>query len=65
MAKNNFRPQKFYDYEIVDYKNRVVGQIRIKPSGILWSPRGTHNWLGISLTKFDEFMKEHGRKQKK
>jgi len=65
MAVNSFRPSKYVDHEIVDAKNRIVGAIRVKPSGVLWSPKGSHDWLGVSLDKFQEFMKENGRKQKK
>ena len=62
---NNFRPVKFYDFEIVNEESRVVGKIRIKPSGILWKSRGSHDWLGVDLEKFAIFMKDSGTIQKK
>jgi len=65
MATNSFKPSKYEDHEIVDDNNKVVGTVRVKPSGILWSPKGSHSWLGINLDKFQEFMAENGRKQKK
>lgn len=64
MSKNNFRPEKFYDFEIVDEGSRVIGKIRVKPSSMLWKSKGSHNWLGVSLGKFADFMIENGKKQK-
>ena len=64
MAKNNFSPEKFYDFEIVNEESRVVGKIRIKPSGILWKSRGLHYWLGVDLEKFATLMKDNGTKKK-
>lgn len=64
MSKNNFRPEKFYDFEIVNEENRIIGKIRVKPSGILWKSKGSHDWLGVSLDRFADFMKENGTKKK-
>ncbi len=64
MSKNNFRPEKFYDFEIVDEKSRVVGKIRIKPSGILWKSKGSRDWLGVDLESFATFMNDKGMKKK-
>jgi len=64
MAKNNFSPEKFYDFEIVNEESRVVGKIRIKPSGILWKSRGSRYWLGVNLQSLVDFMKNNGRKLK-
>lgn len=63
--KNDFRPKKFYDHEIVDEKNSVVGNIRVKPSGILWAPKNANVWYGVSIKQFGTFMEERGRRQKK
>jgi len=65
MAKNSFKPQKFYDFEIMDNSNKMVGKIRVKPSGILWSPKGSHKFLGVSLDTFTQFMKDNGKTQNK
>ncbi len=64
MSKNNFRPEKFYDFEIVNEESRVIGKIRIKPSGILWKSKGSRYWLGVDLEKFAIFMKDSGTKKK-
>ena len=41
---------KYEDHEIVDDQNKVVGHIRVKPSGILWSPKNGKDWYGISAS---------------
>jgi len=63
MSKNNFRPQKFYDVEIVNAKSQLIGKIRVKPNGILWKSKGSHNWLGVDLKDFTDFMNKSGRKK--
>ena len=65
MAVNSFRPRKYEDHEIVDANNKVVGHIRVKPSGILWSPKNGKDWYGVSLTEFAAFIETNGKKQSK
>lgn len=65
MSVNSFRPRKFDDFEIVDAETKVVGHIRVKPSGVLWAPSNGKHWYGVSLEKFAAFMEEHGKKQRK
>ena len=62
--KNRFYPEKYYDYRIKDQEG-VVGHIRVKPSGILWAPKGAKKWYGVRLNKFAAFMEENGTTQKK
>lgn len=65
MSVNSFRPNKFEDHEIVDSNNKVVGHIRVKPSGILWSPKNGKDWYGISLADFAAYVEANGKKLKK
>jgi DNA polymerase III epsilon subunit-like protein len=65
MSINNFRPRKYEDFEIINDQNRVVGHIRIKPSGVCWAPANSKKWHGISLEEFANFMEENGKVQKK
>ena len=65
MAVNSFRPRKFEDHEIVDGDGKVVGHVRVKPSGILWSPANGKKWYGVSLAAFATFMESEGKKQEK
>lgn len=65
MATNSFRPKKFEDHEIVDGVGKVVGHVRVKPSGVLWSPKNGKGWYGVTLEDFAEFMEKKGIKQSK
>ncbi len=65
MAKNEFRPRKYEDFVIQDENSQVVGHIRVKPNGVLWCPKGEHNWYGLTLNQFSKFATESGKKQKK
>jgi hypothetical protein len=65
MATNSFRPRKFEDHEIVDEDQKVVGHIRVKPSGVNWSPKNGKDWYGVSLQEFAAFMEQNGTKKKK
>ena len=65
MSTNRFSPEKFHDFNIVDENSLVVGHIRIKPSGIHWSPANAQKWYGVSLEKFAEFMETKGRRKAK
>ncbi len=65
MSVNNFRPKKFEDFEIIDDALKVVGHVRVKPSGICWAPSNAKVWYGVSLTAFAKFMEENGKKQDK
>lgn len=63
MSINSFRPKKYEDFEIVDEEQRVVGHIRVKPSGILWSGSSGKRWRGVSLDEFRQFMEDRGKRQ--
>ncbi|BAW25125.1 MULTISPECIES: hypothetical protein [Pseudomonas] len=65
MAVNSFSPKKYVDHTIVDENGYTVGHIRVKPSGVLWSPSGGKGWYGIPLEDFAAFMVNHGSKQTK
>lgn len=65
MSTNSFRPRKFEDFEIVNDQHVVVGHIRIKPSGILWAPKHSKVWYGLTLKAFGEHAEMRGKKQKK
>ncbi|MDI9432629.1 MAG: hypothetical protein QM570_13000 [Planctomycetota bacterium] len=65
MAVNQFAPRKFEDFEILDGKNHKIGGIRVKPSGVLWAPKGVQKWFRVDLKTFATFMETNGKKQKK
>jgi hypothetical protein len=62
---NSFRPRKYEDFHIVDDQNRVVGHIRVKPSGVLWAPADAGLWYGVKLSEFAKYMEENGERQEK
>ncbi len=63
MAKSLRRPE-FEDFEITD-GGKVVGSVRVKPSGILWKPKGKQSWHRLSIEQFADYAERHGTKQKK
>jgi hypothetical protein len=65
VSVNSFRPKKYEDFEIVNDDTKVVGHIRVKPSGVLWAPANAKVWYGVSLKEFAEFMQLSGKKQDK
>lgn len=65
VMKNHFQPSKFHDHRIVTSSGTVVGHIRVKPSGLLWAPKGAKTWYGLSIKKFGELFETQGTKQKK
>lgn len=65
MSVNSFRPRKFEDFEIVNEDAKVVGHIRVKPSGVLWAPSNAKVWYGVPLSEFAAFMENRGKKQDK
>ncbi len=65
VSVNNFKPRKFEDHTVVDGDGKVVGHVRVKPSGILWAPSKSRVWYGIPIETFASWIEEHGKKQKK
>ena len=65
MSVNSFASRKFEDFQILDSNGASVGKIRVKPSGVLWAPRGSHTWFGVDLKTFGDFMEKNGKKQRK
>lgn len=65
MSVNEFKPRKYEDHEIVADDGAKVGEIRVKPSGVLWAPKGSHKWYGVDLQTFANFMENNGKLQKK
>ncbi|MCZ7590760.1 MAG: hypothetical protein M5U15_00815 [Kiritimatiellae bacterium] len=62
---NKFSPQTFVDHEIVAGDGKLIGTIRIKPSGVLWAPRSAKQWYRLTLAKFAKLIEQNGTQQKK
>ncbi len=65
VSTNSFSPGKFQDHTIVDAAGKVVGHVRVKPSGVLWAPTNSKVWYGLGLEDFAAHMEASGKKQKK
>ncbi|MFH0960846.1 MAG: hypothetical protein V1897_19345 [Pseudomonadota bacterium] len=65
MSVNEFQPKKYEDFVIVDSESKIIGHIRVKPSGIHWAPKNGKIWYGVSLNDFATFMEEKGKKKSK
>jgi hypothetical protein len=63
MAKT-FKAPVSQDFVIVE-DGEVVGNLRVKPNQLLWSPKGEHSWYGVTLKQFADFAQASGKKQKK
>lgn len=62
MAKY-FGARKFEDFQIKE-NHKVVGTLRVKPSGLLWAPRSSHRWYRVEISKFGDYATKHGTRQK-
>jgi hypothetical protein len=65
MSVNEFKPRKYEDLEIVDGGGNKVGEVRVKPSGVLWKPKHSRSWFGIDLKTFAAYMEANGKEQDK
>jgi hypothetical protein len=62
---NSFAQPKLQDHTILDADGKVVGHVRVKPSGVLWAPRDSKVWYGLSLEQFASHAVSAGKKKKK
>ncbi len=54
--KNSFESQKLVDERILDENEKVIGVIRIKPSGVSWKPKGLGKFYTVSLATFTDWI---------
>ena len=50
--KNKFAAPAYIEESVVNENGNAVGKIRIKPSGILWKPKGQQKFYAVPLAKF-------------
>jgi hypothetical protein len=61
-SKYKFLEPDSYDFEIGDATTgNKIGEIRIKPSSILWKPKGKQKYSAISLDEFAEWITTNGK----
>jgi hypothetical protein len=53
---NHFASPVFVEEVIRDKDDKVIGTIRIKPSGVLWKPANSPKFYSITLSKFTEWI---------
>lgn len=54
---NKFKSPANVTEIIVDAKSSVtIGTIRVKPSGVLWKPKGQQKFYSVNLAKFTDWI---------
>jgi hypothetical protein len=61
-SKNQFLEPVCYDHVIGKAEGgSKVGEIRVKPSSILWKPRGQQKYFSATLDDFSKWIAEKGK----
>jgi len=60
-SKYNFVENEAYDHRIGSDAEGIIGVLRVKPSSILWKPKGAHQFLSVPLDAFREWIKANGK----
>ena len=53
---NRFKSPDHVEETIVDEVGTIVGTIRVKPSSLLWRPKGQHQFYAVSLDQFTSWI---------
>lgn len=51
---NKFRDSVFHEHVIEDEEGKIIGRLRVKPSGILWKPKYSHYFYRVWLEDFEK-----------
>jgi len=49
---NSFTAPSHIEETVVDKNDKIVGTIRVKPSSVLWKPKGQQRFFCVSLADF-------------
>ena len=62
-SKYEFLEPESYDHKIGDAAacGGKIGELRIKPSSILWKPKGKHQFFSAPLDKFRKWIEANGK----
>jgi len=61
-SKYKFDSPASYDHEISDANGRgKIGELRVKPSSILWKSKGQHQYKSVRLDDFIAWIEENGK----
>lgn len=57
---NSFLRPDHYDHKILDKDGKAIGMLRVKPTGVLWAPKGRprdgKKFYGVSLEAFADWI---------
>ena len=57
-----FQEQTACDHKIVEAENgTVIGELRVKPSSLLWKSKGEHQYRSVGLDDFVVWVKGAGK----
>ncbi len=54
--KNYFAFPDHQDFVIKDENGRIVGTLRVKPSGLSWKPKSSQQFYTVSLDQFNDWV---------
>ncbi len=60
MAKNKFRGPDYEEHSIEDENGKLIGKIRIKPSGLLWKKVDGKKYHRVTLDDFIAWILDKG-----
>lgn len=60
--KNKFTAPAYIEESIVDENGSAVGTVHIKPSGVLWQPKGQQKFFSVTLSKFTDWISDANTK---
>lgn len=58
--KNRFRGPEYEEHQIEDENGKLIGHIRIKPSGILWKKSDGKKWYRVPMDFFVGWILQNG-----
>ena len=62
---NRFSSPTFIEETILDADSTIVGTVRIKPSSVMWRPKGSHSFFSVPLDRFAAWITDVGTAAKK
>ena len=61
-STNKFLEAVCYDHVVVSADdNSKIGELRIKPSSVLWKPKSAQKYHSVSLDDFAEWIVKNGK----
>lgn len=60
-SKYHFVENEAYDHRIGSDDEGIIGVLRVKPSSVLWKPKGAHQFYSVTLDAFREWIKTEGK----